>query len=586
MNPTWQRDGISLYLGDCRAVMAGMEANSIDAVVCDPPYGLEFMGKEWDKLGVDGKRDRSKAVSNSAFEPVCGEGLPAPRIVRSQRRKCNKCGLWSGGTDNMRCQCPSPTWLPNHYGMEIQAWHFAWAVEALRVSKPGAHLVAFGGTRTHHRLMCAIEDAGWEIRDCLMWVYGQGFPKSLDVSKAIDKAAGAKREELPDPEAARRNKVPRAIHPGAEREGRNTTALVTAPATEAARQWNGFGTALKPAWEPIILARKPLAGTVVANVLEWGTGCLNIAACRIGSTKQVPGGVSCTDSEVCYGAYGQETGEESGHNPNIGRWPANLVLSHHPECVCRGMKRVKGSNAIRKNGASGFSGGLYEGSELGAGSDAGYADADGLETVEAWDCHPDCLVGMFPKSQVSGTAKLEKLNISKPENASVYGDYAPYASYLPNDSGSAARFFYTSKASRADREEGLDDFPQHDTSLKYSGGDGFAGRTQDENGEWVNTDKASRNKPRNHHPTVKPTDLMRWLCRLVTPPDGLILDPFVGSGSTAKAAMREGFRCIGIDQSEEYLEIARRRIEYEFNRHPLFDAPPSNGHKQASLLEV
>jgi len=190
---------IDIHHGDCREVMATLDAESVDAIVSDPPYGLSFMGKGWD------------------------HGVP---------------------------------------GVEF------WA-EALRVAKPGAHLLAFGGTRTYHRLACAIEDAGWEIRDCVMWVYGSGFPKSHDVSKAIDKAAGAEREVIGPPT------------PGGQGNGNAYGAITRPPATAPATAWQGWGTALKPAWEPIIVARKPLVGTVAENVLTHGTGAINVDGCRV-----------------------------------------------------------------------------------------------------------------------------------------------------------------------------------------------------------------------------------------------------------------------------------------------------------------
>jgi len=312
-----------------------------------------------------------------------------------------------------------------------------WA-EALRLAKPGAHLLAFGGTRTFHRLTCAIEDAGWEIRDCVMWVYGSGFPKSHDVSKAIDKAAGAV--------VGRGTSGSTAIWSDGDMGNYDITAL----ATDAARQWQGWGTALKPAWEPVIVARKPLAGTVAANVLEHGTGAINIDACRVGTTKHVPASESKASGYMGGWTGGYSGGD--GSNPNVGRWPANLI---------------------------------HDGSE---------EVADPL--------------------------------------------------------GSAARFFYCAKASKADRDEGCEGLEERLT-LRY--GEKAQGPLP----------KQTPSKPapqRNHHPTVKPTDLMRYLCRLVTPPGGLVLDPFCGSGSTGKGALLEGFRFIGIEREEEYAEIARARI--------------------------
>lgn len=385
-----------VHHGDCREVMATLDAASVDAVVCDPPYGLSFMGKGWD------------------------HGVP---------------------------------------GVEF------WA-EALRVAKPGAHLLAFGGTRTYHRLACAIEDAGWEIRDCVMWVYGSGFPKSHDVSKAIDKAAGAKREVV-GVRPGHEDFVHRtdAHSGGGRREGWNRPwqddadkvalhHMATAPATDAARQWSGWGTALKPAWEPIIVARKPLIGTVAENVLTHGTGGINVDGCRVGTD-----GGTRRDGKA---DKPNDAGWENMRGHGIatlasGRWPANVIH-------------------------------------------------DGNDEV----------VGLFPDT-ASGSRKAGRHVI-----AGRQGRYGLFAEgELPEivgDSGSAARFFYCAKASKADRSAD------------------------------------------NHHPTVKPTALMRYLCRLVTPPGGVVLDPFIGSGSTGKAAVMEGFDFIGIEREAEYVETARARI--------------------------
>lgn len=303
--------------------------------------------------------------------------------------------------------------------------------EALRVAKPGAHLLAFGGTRTFHRLTCAIEDAGWEIRDCVMWVYGSGFPKSHN------------------------------LH--GEREG--------------------WGTALKPAWEPIIVARKPLVGTVAANVLAHGTGAMNVDGCRVKWA-------GLEDAAAAAVGYSDSIGKESRNGTNtydpeaiIGRWPANVV---------------------------------HDGSE---------------EVVER-----------FPESESSPF--MSKAGVGE---RGYEGGLARYSGVFHNDAGSAARFFYCAKASRSERNAGMD----CDVEYEHSG----------PRGHTLNGDGSPRPRPRpNHHHTVKPVALMQWLCRLVTPPAGIILDPFMGSGSTGVAADREGFSFIGFDLSPEYVEIARRRI--------------------------
>ena len=418
---------IELLLGNCLERMRELPDCSVDACVTDPPYGLSFMGKAWDY--------------------------------------------------------DVPT---------VDVWR-----EVLRVLKPGGHLLAFAGTRTQHRMAVQIEDAGFEIRDMIAWVYGSGFPKSLDVSKAIDKLDASEAQQarryrftewvrstgltskqidkatgtrmgnhytthptqpaimtLEHLDAVRHliGEVPEWVECECEirsvesenfkqrevvgqgyrvrREsvvdfaGRSDGEYdITAPATPAAQQWAGWGTALKPALEPITVARKPLMGTVAANVLKHGTGAINVDGCRVGTTRGVPASLSKSKNSNTYG-FGSTAGHERELDPNVGRWPANLI---------------------------------HDGSD---------------------------------------------------EPCALLGD--------------AVRFFYCAKASKTDRN---------------SGG--------------VNCT----------HPTVKPTELMRYLCRLVTPPGGVVLDPFMGSGSTGKAAALEGFRFIGIEREAEYLEIARQRIQ-------------------------
>jgi site-specific DNA-methyltransferase (adenine-specific) len=299
-----------------------------------------------------------------------------------------------------------------------------------------------------------IEDAGFEIRDMIAWVYGSGFPKSLDVSKAIDKAAGAEREVVgvSSVTGARRSQTMNDGHKGTQRTYQNDEPVInnlTAPATEAAKQWEGWGTALKPALEPITLARKPLIGTVAANVLEHGTGGLNIDGCRVGDEDMT----AQFDREWNQdGTFGNGKRASQGKLCAPGRWPANFIHDNSDEVL----------------------------------------------------------------------ALL----------------------------GEAARFYYSPKASRDDRDEGCGAL---EVKAVHRYGQGL-GEGHDPNAPAMN---------RNPHPTVKPTDLMRYLCRLITPPNGIVLDPFMGSGSTGKAAMAEGFRFIGIEREAEYIEIARARISAE-----------------------
>jgi len=392
----------TIHHGDCREVMATLDAESVDAIVSDPPYGLSFMGKGWD------------------------HGVPG-----------------------------------------VEFW-----TEALRVAKPGAHLLAFGGTRTYHRLACAIEDAGWEIRDCVMWVYGSGFPKSHDVSKAIDKAAGAEREKRWKAVTANSSVGTLEPRPWLDEARKNGGCFVDgdAPATDAARQWSGWGTALKPAWEPIIVARKPLVGTVAENVLTHGTGAINVDGCRVKTDDSLNGGAYAKNGTERTDEWGASNGfrrnQALEYVQPSGRWPANLIHD--------GSEEVVGLFPVTKDGVS-------------------------SPNVKGKEAYGGGFGGAFHPGYGGG--------------------------------GSAARFFYCAKASKADR-----------------GSD-------------------------NKHPTVKPTDLMRYLCRLVTPPGGVVLDPFTGSGSTGKAATLEGFRFIGIEREAEYVQIAKARIAaVDAGAGPLFVA--------------
>jgi len=589
----------TIHHGDCRDVMAKLDAESVDAIVSDPPYGLSFMGKGWD------------------------HGVPG-----------------------------------------VEFW-----VEALRVAKPGAHLLAFGGTRTYHRLACAIEDAGWEIRDCVMWVYGSGFPKSHDVSKAIDKAAGAEREvvgsKLGQPGYSLTDGKGGLYGGGFGANGTGDgECRITAPATAAARQWSGWGTALKPAWEPIIVARKPLAsaGVNVLNVIEsqlrergvtgdirwkpesasdagrkksrtcssstdqpqtagtsaasagetatqnagrrtrkssrmrWTGGtpptqagnenfhggttdaCVNasspltvesVSAAEKASTASLLSTTStaaehntesnatekstptfaATDSRpdtesfvgIATGLTGSmATVRISRDSGGMFLWPMGL-----PEFV-RGSPLTVAENVLRHGtGAINVDGCRIgtNGEKLSCSTADPYHGADGSQrtwnktstrgiereqhTQGRWPANvihdgSDEVVGLFPGAGSHGGGKSGTSD-------GYHGRIKPGENACVRSSGSAARFFYCAKASREDR--------------------GY-----------------------NHHPTVKPTDLMRYLCRLVTPPGGVVLDPFTGSGSTGRGAILEGFRFIGIEREADYIEIARARIEAASREAGLFGA--------------
>jgi DNA modification methylase len=479
MKPYLSAPEFDLWHGDCIEVMRGLPADSVDSVVTDPPYELGFMGKGWDNSGIA-------------------------------------------------------------YRVEV------WA-EALRVLKPGGHLLAFGGTRTAHRLACAIEDAGFDIRDSIAWMYGSGFPKSLDVSKAIDRkrddrddvlsvtaeiarlrdVAGLSNRELDDafgfagmaghwtstksqptvPTVDQWGCLRDMLHPDewldaevwrlngrkgqpgeawAEREvtGQYETpaagqqwnanygmsADLTAkerrdnPATDAAKQWQGWGTALKPAHEPIVVARKPLIGTVAENVLAHGTGALNIGACRIDMGAEYDPAKrqrqQSSAGDVPLASAGLIGTDIATYNP-AGRWPANVILD---ESQAAELDRQSG---VQKDGVAVRHRGV-KGGEIGA-----------------------------PGAKPEGTPDIG------------YGG-----------EGGASRFFYTAKANSAERPR-VDDVA---------------------------------------HPTVKPLDLMRYLVRLVTPPGGVVLVPFGGSGTTIEACVIEGFRCVAIELTEEYLTLIAQRL--------------------------
>jgi site-specific DNA-methyltransferase (adenine-specific) len=375
------------------------------------------------------------------------------------------------------------SWDASGIAFNIEVWQ-----EALRVLKPGGHLIAFSGSRTYHRMAVAIEDAGFQIRDQIMWVYGSGFPKSLDVSKAIDKAAGAERERVPYTGGIASGQG----NYGGGGEIHDGTKVGNIPIVEDAKQWQGWGTALKPAHEPMVLARKPIVGTVANNVLTYGVGGLNIDGARVGSEG---GTFKASKPEgISNGIYGEGiNGTVEIGQLNSGRFPANFIHDGSDEVLA--LFPITAGNHGGRVATSKFEFGVGNGSKISA------------------------------------------------TNAK-------------QDSGSAARFFYCAKASKRDRNEGLDGFEVKSSAELVE---------RKENSDGMNSPRAGAGRTSgsaNHHPTVKPTDLMRYLCRLITPPAGIVLDPFMGSGSTGKAAILEGFDFIGIDQSAEYVEIAKARIEW------------------------
>ncbi len=390
-------------------------------------------------------------------------------------------------------------WDSSGITYSVEVWR-----EVLRVLKPGAHLLAFGGSRTYHRMVCAVEDAGFEIRDQIQWIYGSGFPKSLDVSKAIDKAAGADREtigENPNDRKQRSNPLSDYGLQGGVGKG-----LITTPATNLARQWEGWGTALKPAHEPIVVARKPLEGTVVENVIKHGCGGINVGGCSIEFINETDKKESMDKNQHAdfnsndgirvptKGIYHGDFRPPENYNPKKGRWPANVI---------------------------------HDGSE---------------EVLAEFEKYGERPSGEIKAGQRSGTS------------FSIQGELGirpVQPKDIPPSNGSAARFFYCAKASQAERNMGLEAVPyqKRDESRK----DGNPGGDNPRN--------RGVNPVKNFHPTVKPLALMRYLVRLVTPPGGLGLDCFCGSGSTLIAYAQEGFDAVGIDISPEYCTMSERRIK-------------------------
>ena len=488
---------VTLLKGDCLDKLKELKDNSIDSVVTDPPYEIGFMGKGWDDSGI-------------ANNPL----------------------LWK---------------------------------EVLRVLKPGGHLLSFSHSRTYHRQAFAVEDAGFEIRDQIMWIYGSGFPKSHNIGKALDKNSGngdlvyEVAEKLKEARESRgitktqadklfcngstnyswlegrkdgvrlpeddlfqkivdewpelkpyQEKVKSANREivgkydsdmgglGGERLG-SKGGDITLPSTPIAQQYEGWGTALKPAHEPIVMARKPFKGSVANNVLEWGTGGINIDGCRIGN-EPIQVNVDYKDEKQSDMGWG--TKKAVTEIKEQGRFPANIIFDEEAGKILDEQSGTKGGN---NKGA--------------------YTYKDNEYQVEGF------------------------INNVKPNSPSNYGD-----------TGGASRFFYCPKASKKDRNEGCDELEEKQT---------WASQDKRESNSFDIFESDGREKTinRNSHPTVKPTTLMAYLVRLVTPKGGVVLDPFMGSGSTGKASVREGFDFIGIEREDEYMEIAKTRIEHEQKKH-------------------
>jgi DNA modification methylase len=403
---------MKLLLGDCLDKLKELDDNSVDSIVTDPPYGLAFMGKHWDY------------------------DVPSQEI-----------------------------------------WE-----ECMRVLKPGGHILSFAGSRTYHRMAVRIEDAGFEIRDQIMWVYGSGFPKSRDIGKDIEKIKVGGIKNLKQVGTKQGIKVETGTSgysyskeyvAGKSMGGKQISGDI--PVYEITNEWGGWGTALKPAHEPIVMARKPLSEkTVGNNVLEWGTGGINIDGCRIGTDETITNHSRSAESAISKGKYGDSSEQETHQTEGqlLGRFPANIIFDEEAGKILDEQSGISRSFKSKED----------------------YSGIQGSQTI-------------------------------------FKGTYGKNTGQLYDDRGGASRFFYCPKTSKSDRNEG------------------------------------------NNHPTVKPTDLMAYLIRLVTPKGGIVLDPFMGSGSTGKAAVREGMEFIGIERENEYFEIAKSRIEYETNKPIIVETP-------------
>lgn len=411
-----------ILLGDSKLRLKEFPDNHFDSIVMDGPYGFRFMGQAWDTFDIE-KNGKAR------------DSYPVGKKRKEKGRNTTGFGL------SIEAGKYNQSLIANR---NFQEWFRTLGVEMIRVLKPGGYLLSFGGPRTFHRMISGLEDAGFEIRDCLGWVFGSGFPKSHNLED----------------------------------------------------EWEGFGTALKPAWEPICMARKPLEKglTVAQNVKKWGTGALNIDACKI------PGEPWRYGNQPKLNGARYEPGQLTPMERNAdnltggqdGRWPANLLHDGHED-----------------------------------------------------------VVALFPESK----GQLADVNGNEPsstgdENTVAFGKFNRIASNPKrNDEGSAARFFYCAKTSKADRNEGLDRFIQSTTT------DGRAKPID-------NPFQRGKTERKNTHPTVKPTKLMRYLSKLVTPPGGQVLDPCCGSGSTGKGAILEGFTFTGIDMEQQWVEIADARCAH------------------------
>ena len=499
MKPYYEsEDGkVTLYLGDCRESLKALADNSVDSIVTDPPAGIKFMAKTWDS-------DK-------------------------------------GGRDK---------WI---------AWLEGIAVECKRVLKPGGHAFVWALPRTSHWTGMAWENAGFEPRHKVCHLFGSGFPKSHSISKAIQKKFGIK------PIGEKEPSLGMATGPNSDQWNQLNKQLVMPEPEGEAADWDGFGTALKPSQENWWLFRKPVEGTIASNVQEYGTGALNIDGCRVGcfggTTKTAP------ERRDSVNTYGDGLNGGGCANIDAGRWPPDTLLSHDESCVLVGTREVKTGTAVQENRD-----GEVHNTVLGARKTQRLPNAsygkDGMESVELWACVPGCPVRTLDEqSMAGGIHGAGKKGKAKSGSGIFFKDGKTDTAYRLGDKGGASRFFptfyYCPKPSKSEKNKGCENLPAKTPEEMTGRKEGSAGLVMkhddgsDKANPYAGTSGEAR---RNSHPTPKPVKLMRWLCRLITPPGGRVLDPFAGSGTTGVAAIEEGFSFIGMDMSEEYLEISKARI--------------------------
>jgi site-specific DNA-methyltransferase (adenine-specific) len=497
---------LKVFNGDNIELLKQYPDNYFDAIVTDPPYGLgkepnaEALMKDWIEKG---------------YHEISGKGFMGKE--------------WDAFV-------PQPIF-----------WK-----EVFRVLKHGGHVVSFFGTRTYDWGVMAMRFAGFEVRDCIQWLYGSGFPKSHNISKAIDKMNGNESEIIGKniTDGFLGSKKSRCLKCNKPFFSGNPCKC---PKQKYDNEWDGWGSALKPANEPIVLARKPLEKglSIAENVLKWGVGAINIDGCRVNTNDKIE--FERKKENITESGWKETNRNQYEQNPQ-GRFPANLILTHHPECECVGTKKVKSGIAIRQNGASGFSGGLYKGAELGKNEDFGYTDENGEETIENWNCHEDCPIKILDQQSGESQSGVRKpngkaiLNTEKGWNDNSMIDKTERGH---KDKRGASRFFYVAKASKSERNKGLEQFEEGQTK-------GGGGTYNEEAGAKYGSIKAPA---QNFHPTIKPIKLMQYLVRLITPPNGIVLDPFCGSGTTGIACKLEGFDFVGMEQDAEYCKIAQTRID-------------------------